>query len=157
MPEYAIYRDNAGQDRRVEVCDRYSAFVLVRDGETVIQAPPNSLTFIDPLPTSPLPAIPASITQPIPSASPSPSTPSESDAAIDVNSTPVMEDFYINQADKTALAKSLAGIGKTYAGRIVDRKPIEGYKSWEHLIEVNNDFSVDWTMVRQDTPYVVIF
>lgn len=61
----------------------------------------------------------------------------------------------LNTLDKEGLANHLLGIGKIYSTRILSRKPVGGYESWDQLIEINGDFSLNWEMIRQDNPLIV--
>lgn len=50
-----------------------------------------------------------------------------------------------------AIALHLPGIGKATAKKICDRRPVGGYKDFDHLREVNSDFNLDdgaWEKVR---------
>jgi DNA uptake protein ComE-like DNA-binding protein len=158
MPELAMFEDDLTHaSYEVEVCDRYSGFAIVKQGERVFQAPLNRLT----------PSSTTSLSLP-PSSSPSSSEPflpsdsgidSAATATVDVETQQViMPDLNINLADAKAVSRALAGIGNTYARRIVERRDEGGfYRNWQDLEDRNKDVSVDWASVRQDTPYVVIF
>lgn len=50
------------------------------------------------------------------------------------------------------IALHLPGIGKTWAKKICDRKPKDGYKDFEHFCDVNKDFGLDdiaWEKVKE--------
>lgn len=50
------------------------------------------------------------------------------------------------------IALHLPGIGKTWAKKICDRKPKEGYKDFDHFSDVNKDLGLDdtaWQKVKE--------
>lgn len=73
-------------------------------------------------------------------------------ASVETPSQEEEERVNVNQQSltKDELAKKVKGIGKMYASRILQARPVTGYKTWEELIELNSGLSVDWDALKAD-------
>jgi hypothetical protein len=67
------------------------------------------------------------------------------------------EQVNINACTPAQLAKAVRGIGKSFATKVIVRKPDGGYKSWEQLGEVNADLPLNWKEIEEDSKEVIIF
>ena len=65
-------------------------------------------------------------------------------------------EFNLNKAqNKTSIAQGVVGIGKVHALTILNNRPPEGYRNWQHLAEINQDLPVNWVEIEKDNPHIV--
>ncbi len=122
----------------IEVIDAYSDLLIYKDGD---QAKQTHTCWYEPV--SPLPPNSSVV-----SASPPP-------VVTPVDGSGVTESFHLNDATSTEIAKAINGLGKTYAKKVFDNKPVGGYRDWDDVAKVNRDLPVTWITIAEMNQHVV--
>lgn len=93
------------------------------------------------------------IAPPAPPASPASPVPSEIPVVPKTPTPGFIKTINLNTEKSPAvIALHLPGIGKTWAKKICDRRPKDGYKDFDHFSDVNKDFGLDdaaWGKVKE--------
>lgn len=123
----------------IEVIDAYSDLLIYKDGNESKQAHTCWYEPVSPLPPN----------SSVVSASPSPvvSVPESSQSDVEL--------FHLNDATSTEIAKAINGLGKTYAKKVFDNKPLGGYRDWDDVAKVNRDLPVTWITIAEMNQHVV--
>ena len=66
----------------------------------------------------------------------------------DSEAIPNPESVNINQVSFTEMHKSLPGIGRAGAKKILANKPLKGYEDIEQLKELNSQLSINWDELK---------